>query len=369
MPAQTVTTLASFNFTNGAYPMAGLALGSNGVFYGTTCAGGTNNLGTIFSLLPGGPLTTLVSFNGTNNGAFPDGGLVLGTNGFFYGTTFRGGTNDSGNVFKMTSDGTLTTLVSLTSADANGYNPPDGLVLGVDGNFYGVNYSGGANGFGAIFKLTHDGILSIIAPLTAASVARLVQGTNGNFYDTTATTIFNATTGGTLNTLFTFSGNGANPTAGLVQGADGNFYGTTEYGGVGGCGTMFEISPSGAFSNLFSFGINGANNGSSPDAEMVQSAGSGFYGTTSSGGSFGGGNIVQIGRTAPFFLPAAKAAGALTLTWTAVAGLTNQVQYITNLSQTVWNNLGGAVTATNTTMTITDFAPQDPQRFYRVILQ
>jgi hypothetical protein len=132
---------------------------------------------------------------------------------------------------------------------------------------------------------------------------------------------------------------------------------------------MFQMSPSGAFTSLFSFGINGTNNGASPDAEMAQSSGSGFYGTTSSGGSLGGGNIVQIGRTAPFILPAPQTAGALTFIWTAVPGQSYQVKYATDLAQPVWNNLGAAVTATNITMTTVDFAPQDPQRFYRVILQ
>jgi uncharacterized repeat protein (TIGR03803 family) len=317
----------------------------------------------------------LVTFNSTN-GSYPEGGLVLGTNGLFYGTTFRGGTNDAGTIFKMASDGTLTNLFSFTSVNANGYNPPDGLALGADGNFYGVNYSGGANGFGTMFKMTHAGVFSLVAPLTSANgnpVASLVQGMNGNFYGSGTYgngTIFSVTPAGAQTTLYTFSGgDGSSPTAGLVQGVDGNFYGTTEYGGTGGSGTMFQISPSGAFTSLFSFGINGTNNGASPDAEMVQSSGSGFYGTTSSGGSLGGGNIVQIGRTAPFFLPAAQEAGGLTLTWTAVPGQTYQVQYATDLTQPVWNNLGSAITATNITMTTVDSAPQDPQRFYQVILQ
>jgi uncharacterized delta-60 repeat protein len=80
----------------------------------------------------------------------------------------------------------------------------------------------------------------------------------------------------------------------LLQGADGNFYGTTEYGGTGGYGTIFQMSPSGTFSSLFSFGINGTNNGSSPDAEIVQNANGNLCGTTSSGGSLGGGNIFLL---------------------------------------------------------------------------
>jgi uncharacterized delta-60 repeat protein len=300
--AGTVNTLAAFNFTNGAYPMADLALGSNGVFYGMTCDGGASNLGTIFSLAPGGALTTLVSFNGTN-GSYPEGGLVLGTNGLFYGTTFRGGSNDCGTVFQVTTNGVLTSLVSFNFSDANGFYPSDGLTPGWDGYLYGVNYSGGASSYGTAFKMSYSGVISGVNGLSSVNgnpVARLTSGWNLRLYGSSASSaggifdiqylFFN-----TASTLYTFSGtDGSSPTAALVQGSDGNFYGTTEYGGTGGCGTMFQITPAGAFTSLFSFGINGTNNGASPDGELVQGANGNFYGTTSSGGSAGGGNIFLL---------------------------------------------------------------------------
>src|SRR6266436_9291379 len=140
----TFELLYQFNPTNSgpAYPVAGLAQGSDGNFYGTTSSGGTNgDYGTVFQMTPGGVLTTVRSFNGTN-GSAPAASLVQGSNGNFYGTTFAGGsgyngTPDSGNgtVFQITTNGTLTTLLSFNGT--NGSSPFDSLVQGSDGNFYG----------------------------------------------------------------------------------------------------------------------------------------------------------------------------------------------------------------------------------------
>ena len=81
----TLTTLASFNYANGAYPQAGLVQGADGNFYGTTEDGGYGN-GTVFRMTTNGTLTTLLSFRGTN-GVSPQAGLVQGADGNFYGTT------------------------------------------------------------------------------------------------------------------------------------------------------------------------------------------------------------------------------------------------------------------------------------------
>src|ERR1700733_1976452 len=121
-PAQTFTTLHSFNGTDGSAANSGLVRGTDGNFYGTTVVGGANqtcgnnsSCGTVFQITPGGTLTTLHSFNGTD-GALPEAGLVQGSDGNFYGTT-SGNPNYSftcsgncGTVFKMTPSGTLTTL-------------------------------------------------------------------------------------------------------------------------------------------------------------------------------------------------------------------------------------------------------------------
>jgi uncharacterized repeat protein (TIGR03803 family) len=148
----TLTTLVSFNATNGGLPVAGLVQGNDGNFYGTTYFGGNlalnggSGLGTVFKMTAEGLLTTLVSFNATNGG-HPAAGLTQGSDGNFYGTTQWGGnlslnnSNGFGTVFKMTPAGTLTTLVSFNAT--NGGVPVAGLVQGNDGNFYGTTQWGG----------------------------------------------------------------------------------------------------------------------------------------------------------------------------------------------------------------------------------
>src|SRR5580658_325815 len=114
LPAQTFTTLNSFDYTDGANPGAGMVQGTNGKFYGTTYVGGATSNGSVFSITTGGTLMTLHIFNGTD-GANPAAGLILGTDGNFYGTTVNGGANGEGTVFSITASGTLTTLHNFCS--------------------------------------------------------------------------------------------------------------------------------------------------------------------------------------------------------------------------------------------------------------
>ena len=201
------TNLYSFqvSYPNGAFPSAALVQGSDGYFYGTAS-------GTVFRISTNGALTTLYSFSGGNDGAGPS-ELVQGSDGYFYGTTFGGGTNGQGTVFRISTNGELTTLYSFTGG-SDGANPPAALVQGSDGYFYGTttgggiansNYYGGLNGYGTVFKIS---------------------------------------TSGALTTLYSFTGgnDGGLPYAGLVQGSDGNFYGTTTGGGVSRAGTVFRLT-------------------------------------------------------------------------------------------------------------------------------
>jgi len=317
LPAQTLTTLFSFNGTDGIYPNAVLVQGTDGNFYGTTGGGGTTNSGTVFKITPSGVLTTLYSFcvqTNCTDGEFPE-GLVEGTDGNFYGITNQGGAHNAGTIFKITPSGTLTTLYSFGSQSGDGESPEAALVQGTDGNFYGTTEYGGASfgGSGTVFKITPSGTLTTLysfcsQPNCADGYyprAALVQGTDGNFYGTTAYggtsvagggTVFKITPGGTLTTLYSFCSqpncsDGEGPVGALVQGADGDFYGTTGGGGANagpygdGGGTVFKITPSGTLTTLYSF-CSQANcsDGGLPDAALVQATDGNFYGTTISGG-------------------------------------------------------------------------------------
>jgi len=138
-----LTNLYSFQaaFPNGGNPLAALAQGGDGFFYGTTSAGGTNNAGTVFKTGTDGALTILYSFTGGNDGTYPNAALVPGGDGSFYGTTAYGGTNGDGTVFKISTNGALTTLYSFTGGTDG--RSPNGLTQGSDGIFYGTTGGGG----------------------------------------------------------------------------------------------------------------------------------------------------------------------------------------------------------------------------------
>jgi uncharacterized repeat protein (TIGR03803 family) len=204
-PTGTLTTLHRFNGTDGATPYARLVQDTDGDFYGTTFFGGSNgNSGTIFKITPTGTLTTLHSFNGTD-GEGPVAGLVQAANGTFYGTTYGGGANGGyGTVFKITPTGTLTTLHSFNGTD--GDQPYAGLVQAADGDFYGTTGAGGANEYGTIFKITPGGTLTTLYTFCsqtdctdgALPYAGLVQDTDGDSYGTTWVGGSNITDDGTV---------------------------------------------------------------------------------------------------------------------------------------------------------------------------
>ncbi len=127
--------------------------------------------GTVFRITPGGRLTTLYSFcpqYGCVDGYAPYGALVQATDGNFYGTTTGGGANERGTVFKITASGALTTLYSFCSSQpvcADGADPYAGLVQGTDGVFYGTTRDGGGTSCvdcGTVFKITPEGTLTTL---------------------------------------------------------------------------------------------------------------------------------------------------------------------------------------------------------------
>lgn len=158
---------------DGQAPYSGVVQGSDGNFYGTTGGGGTTDYGTIFKITPAGALTTLYNFCAQGGDVCPDGrgpttGVVQGSDGNFYGTTLQGGLSGymNGTAFNITPSGALTTLYLFCSQDncADGYYPAAGLVQGNDGNFYGTTYAGGANDSGTVYKLTLPLGIATVSP-------------------------------------------------------------------------------------------------------------------------------------------------------------------------------------------------------------
>src|ERR1039457_2746319 len=321
LPAQTLTTLFTFDGTDGRNPHAGLVQATNGDLYGTTN-------GTVFKITPGGTLTTPCSFCSQTNctdGTVAQAALVQAANGDLYGTTYGGGTNGYGTVFKITPGGTLTTLYSFCfqSGCTDGVEPYPGLVQAANGDLYGTAYGGGTNGYGTVFKITPGGTLTTLYSFCSRSgctdgaypYAALVQAANGALYGTSifggtngGGTVFRIATSGTLTTLYSSCSpcaDGANPWAGLVQAADGDFYGTTFFGGATGTGTVFKITPTGELTTLYSFcSQTNCTDGAAPASGLVQDTNGDFYGTTLEGGANNEGTVFRLSAgLGPFVKP------------------------------------------------------------------
>jgi uncharacterized repeat protein (TIGR03803 family) len=302
----TITTLASFNGTNGGLPRAGLLMDGSGNLYGTAYGGGpSGNYGTVFELAQGsGTITDLALFNGTN-GKWPWCTLLMDGSGNLYGTASQGG-GGPGDVFEIAQrSGTITDLAAFNGN--NGSTPQAGLIMDSSGNLYGTAYIGSADG--TVFELMHgSGTISALATFNGtngdAPHCPLIMDASGNLYGTTHGggasgngTVFELVHGSssTITTLASFNGsNGSGPYGGLLMDASGNLYGTTRTGGVYGSGTVFALAPgSGTITTLASF--NG-NNGSSPWAGLVMDSGGNLYGTTAGGGAYGDGTVFEVVR-------------------------------------------------------------------------
>jgi uncharacterized repeat protein (TIGR03803 family) len=252
----TLTTLVTFDGTNGYVPQGGLVEGRDGNFYGTLSYGGWYDDGVIYRMTSNGECVILVTFDG-ENGSHPD-CLIQGKDGNFYGTTLQGGTGGSGSVFKMKPDGGITTIASFNGNTIS--FSPFGLIQGQDGNLYGsMCASMGEDASGrtkSTFKVTLNGELSAPAIIPGSnSAGGLLKTKDGDFYGTTFAdtgdgssrfgygTVFKTGHDGMRTTLVVFNGtNGANPMGELVQGSDGNIYGITTRGGAFNQGTVFRLN-------------------------------------------------------------------------------------------------------------------------------
>jgi len=286
-PAQAQVESVIYNFSNGAWPQAGLVMDSSGNLYGTTSGAGSFSKGTVFELVYDSSTHSytekvLFSFNGTD-GASPIGALIMDSSGNLYGTTSGGGTGP-GTVFELspptTTGGSWTenVLYDFLGGTGDGANPQAALVMDSSGNLYGTTLHAGSSSKGSVFELVYD----------------------------------SSTHSYTEKVLFSFNGtDGANPTGALIMDSSGNLYGTASAGGTGwdstsqystGDGLVFKLSPptttGGSWTEnvLHKFSIL---DGSTPKAGLIMDSSGNLYGTCwsswiSSSSSPGYGNVFEL---------------------------------------------------------------------------
>jgi uncharacterized repeat protein (TIGR03803 family) len=347
--AQSYQDLYNFNCPTGCTPSGALTQGKDGNLYGTTSSGGSNNLGTIFSVnTTGTAYNVLWNFDSTTNGS-PSGGLTLSSvDGNFYGTT---GGSGIGTLYRFNSSTmTLTPLHQFSTTEGVPQGPPvedklknlyglneigadpgmayeytvatgtyqllpktippapsGPLMLASDGNLYGATVFGGKPDAGTVFRLVETGGVKVLYPFSGGSDggapnAPLAQGKDGNLYGTTYSggggvgTVFEVTlpaSSSTETVLYEFDGsdNGAtHPEAGLLAASDGNFYGTSYYGGIDNLGTVFEMSGGTYIPFVDLSGNAGTTSGAYPTTTLMEDTNGLFYGLTSAGGTNGSGS-------------------------------------------------------------------------------
>jgi uncharacterized repeat protein (TIGR03803 family) len=314
----TVTTIQSFDGTNGSTPYGGLVLGPDGNFYGTTTSG-TNNAGTIFKVTPAGVLTTLYAFplNTMDSGAAPMTAPTLGNDGNYYGLTGVGEGTASGVAYRYSPTVVYTPLTTLTEAlPGSGFFAP--LIQGLDGNFYSTTYASVTGSAGTVYRMSPAGVISIVYSFNSNAAyggwgyAPLVEDFEGNFYGTEAEggkfnggVVFKVTGSGKITRLHNFTdycaleSYGCTPAGGLVLGSDGNLYGSTVHGGPDNDGVLFKITKSGVYTKLFSF--DGAD-GAATESTAMQHTNGKIYGICMNGGAYGGGVLYSLDLGLPPFV-------------------------------------------------------------------
>ena len=305
-----------FSYTNGDSPSLP-AQGNDLNFYGTTQAGGDTSCGefgcgVVYKATSAGKITVLHEFTGyvssTNfDGSRPIGTLVQGPDGDFYGTTYTGGANNLGTVFKVSASGTYTLLHSFAGVPTDGSYPIAGVTVGTDGNLYGTTSNGGTVNYGAIYEITPAGKETVLYSFCAVACT-----------------------------------NGFSPTTPMVLHTDGNFYGNTAGSSLG--GSVFYSFNVGfkSFAKLVTW--------SAKDGATAEILGQGFTGTT--GVSFNG-VAAKFDNVSDTYMTATVPAGALTgpVTVTTFSGsLTSDRNFLVTPQITSFAPASGVV---GTSVTIT----------------
>ena len=387
--------------TDGVNPFAGLVL-SGSTFYGTAKNGGMNGNGTVYTVgTNGGNFAVLHTFSGFTNqpgpllngdGAYPKAGLVLSGN-TLYGTTEQGGSNTVGTMFSVTTGGTFTTMHSF---DHTGYIPMAGLILS-GSTLYGTTSTGlsdqGIQESGTLFSINTSGngftnFYSFTGGADGASPTASLILSGSTLYGTASSggsagngTVFSVNTDGTgFSVLHTFStlgsdtngvatnSDGATPVANLVLSGN-TLFGTAEYGGVNGAGTVFALDTNGTnFTTLHNFAVVDPNtftnsDGANPVAGLILS-GNTLFGTAENGGWYGVGSVFRLSLGTK--LTIVRSGTNVVVTWpNNASGFT--LESTTNLAPPViWSTNSPMPVVISGTNTVTN-AISGTRKFYRLI--
>lgn len=301
--------------SEGAGVLAGVCQTSDGMLYVVASSDGANQKGTVARLKEDGSEFTIVQDFGASPGSPGTGitALVEGSDGELYYTTALGGAFDHGTVTRMQKDGSgLQILRSFSESGSAAITPREGVVLGTDGFLYGTTSQGGANNRGTVYRIRADGsgygVLRVLGqtPGDAASpVGGVIQASDGVLYGT-------ATAGGTHGQgalfrvapdaggyalIYSFRGmpsDGALPSTKLLEAKDGFLYGTTAYGGASNDGTVFRIRKDGTGYTMLRSFAGAPSDASNPNGDLLQTSEGLIYGVAYVGGSADLGAVFRL---------------------------------------------------------------------------
>ena len=375
-------------FTNnpdGASPFSALRLADDGLLYGITEYGGTNNAGTLFRISLNGSLYQVLRQFNTNiyEAQRPGGQLLQANDGVLYGTAANGGTNGFGAVFRLSPDGTGYRVLHSFANSPDGANSQSGLIQAGDGLLYGTTPGGGLFGYGTVFRLsTNGGAYQILHNFTNTpdgnNPQQLLQARDGSLWSITSGggvpglgTIFQMNLDGSgYHILHNFT-NGLDariPLSGLTQAADGTLYGVSYFGGANNEGAIYRIDPGGAnYSVVYSFSNNpnppySHADGSNPHGVLLAGSSTDnstvLYGTTANGGPGFGNLSVYVGSVFGFVVNPGLTITPLNnqnvVMWPAWA-LNYVLQTTTNLSSGPWTTVTNGVPLAGLQLTNTTF--------------
>ena len=327
--AQTEVVLHNFTGRTGYEAGAGVIPDPAGNLYGTAENGGQAGDGVVYKLDRDGRYSVLHSFTGRNLGRTPIGGVTRDPAGDLYGTTYYGGPDNTGVVYKLDTAGNYTVLYGF-AGELNGSHPQAGVIRDSAGNLYGTTRGGGVPGTrcptstfgcGVVYKVDTTGQETVLYKFTGGAdggnpAAGVVRDSAGNLYGTTvyggsanAGVVYKLDTAGNQTAIYTWTGgaDGLYPNA-VIRDPEGNLYGTTVFGGAADAGVVYKLDAAGNYTALYSF--TGGSDGAQPVTGVIRDSAGNFYGTTTNDGATFGAVVYRLDTTGNYTVLCSFTGGA-----------------------------------------------------------